>query len=117
MSQKIVLIYGTIIDHRRRYRWARKNKDFRDLLIEKFPDFLSDKQKEKMGNKLSAMKRKGMISCDSDNQQTGFGFLRKSIRFHKFMQGLCKNYVSLMREEYEKTWKYGSFELAKDSFM
>ena len=61
-----------IIKYLERYEKAKKN-DFRELLMDKFPDSLSDRQKEdKVGNLLASLKKKGTIVFDSKNQQTGY---------------------------------------------
>lgn len=64
-----------IIEYLKQYGKARK-KDFRNLLMEKLPDSLSEKQKEyKIGNLLASLKRQGKIKPDSTNQQTSFWIL------------------------------------------
>ena len=64
-----------IIEYLKQYGKAQK-KDFRNLLMEKLPDSLSEKQKEyKIGNLLASLKRQGKIKPDSTNQQTSFWIL------------------------------------------
>ena len=64
-----------IIEYIKQYKKAQK-KDIRKLLIEKLPDSLSDKQKErKLGNLLTSLRKEGLIKRDSSNQQTGFWIL------------------------------------------
>lgn len=47
-----------------------KRKDIRELLLDKLPDTLTEKQKEyKIGNLLTAMKRENLIEPNSDNRQ------------------------------------------------
>lgn len=56
--------------------WESAEKDFRNLLMEKLPDSLSEKQKEyKIGNLLASLKRQGKIKPDSTNQQISFWIL------------------------------------------
>ena len=64
-----------IIEYLKQYGKAQK-KDFRNLLMEKLPDSLSEKQKEyKIGNLLASLKRQGKIKPDSTNQQISFWIL------------------------------------------
>ena len=64
-----------IIEYLKQYGKAQK-KDFRNLLMEKLPDSLSEKQKEyKIGNLLASLKKQGKIKPDSTNQQTSFWIL------------------------------------------
>lgn len=58
-----------IIDYLEKFGKAQR-KDFRKLLWDKFPDVLTDKQKErKILTLLTYLKRKGKIETDSGNQQ------------------------------------------------
>ena len=58
-----------IVKYLHEYKKAKK-KDIRDLLWDKFPDVLNEKQKEaKIANLLAGLKRKGIIHTDSPNQQ------------------------------------------------
>lgn len=58
-----------IVKYLEQYGKAKK-KEIRTLLWDKLPEILSDKQKEdKIRNLLSALKRKGVITTDSANQQ------------------------------------------------
>lgn len=64
-----------IVQYLKKYKKAQK-KDFRELLLEKLPDSLTDEQKEyKIGNLLSSLRRQGVIRRDSDNQQTAYWVL------------------------------------------
>lgn len=64
-----------IVKYLEQYGKAQK-KDFRKLLLDKLPDSLSEKQKEdKIGNLLSSLKRKGIITTSSPNQQHSFWIL------------------------------------------
>lgn len=58
-----------IVEYLKEYRKAKK-KDIRELLWNKLPDVLSDRQKEnKIRNLLTALKNKDIIEKDSENQQ------------------------------------------------
>ena len=58
-----------IVEYLRKYGKASK-QDIRELLWEKLPDILDDKQKNsKISNLLTAMRKKGIIAPDSSNQQ------------------------------------------------
>lgn len=58
-----------IIEYLEKYHKAKK-KDIKDLLFDKLPDSLNEKQKnDKIRNILQAMKRAGIIHTDSNNQQ------------------------------------------------
>ena len=59
-----------IIDYLEKFGKAQK-KDFRTLLWDKFPEVLTDRQKErKILTLLTYLKKKGRIETDSTNQQT-----------------------------------------------
>jgi len=59
-----------IIDYLEKFEKAQK-KDFRKLLWDKFPEVLTDRQKErKILTLLTYLKKKGKIETDSTNQQT-----------------------------------------------
>ncbi len=65
-----------IVKYLKEFKTARKT-DFRNLLLEKLPDVLSESQKEnKISNLLAAMRREGIIDRDSVNQQTGSWILK-----------------------------------------
>lgn len=58
-----------IVEYLKEYKKAKK-KDIRELLWNKLPDVLTEKQKEyKIGNLLSKLKREKVIATDSANQQ------------------------------------------------
>ena len=58
-----------IINYLKTYKKAKK-KDFLELLGNKLPDSMTDKQKEaKLKNILNKMQRKGIITTDSDNKR------------------------------------------------
>ena len=58
-----------IVEYLKEYDKAKK-KEIRELLWDKLPDSLSDKQKEnKITNLLSSLRIQGMIEADSKNQQ------------------------------------------------
>lgn len=66
-----------IIDYLKQFGMGQK-KDFRKLLMDKFPDVLTEKQKErKILTLLSALKRQGKIDTDSDNPRTCHWILKK----------------------------------------
>ena len=66
-----------IIDYLKKWEKGKK-KDFIQLLFSKFPDVMSDKQKEKkVQNLLAAMKKSGDITRDSTNQQRSNWILTK----------------------------------------
>jgi len=66
-----------IVEYLKQYRKAKK-KDIRELLWDKLPDALSDKQKEfKIGNLLSALKKNNIIDTDSTNQQRSYWVLKQ----------------------------------------
>lgn len=65
-----------IVEYLKQYGKAKK-KDIRELLWDKLPDALSDKQKEyKVGNLLSILKKNNIIDTDSNNQQRSFWILK-----------------------------------------
>ena len=65
-----------IVEYLKQYKKAKK-KDIRELLWDKLPDALSDKQKEfKIGNLLSALKKNNIIDTDSTNQQRSYWVLK-----------------------------------------
>ena len=58
-----------IVEYLKQYGKAKK-RDIRELLWDKLPDALSDKQKEyKVGNLLAVLKKNNIIDTDSTNQQ------------------------------------------------
>lgn len=64
-----------IVEYLKQYKKGQR-KDFRELLLNKLPDSLSDKQKEnKVVNLLVSLKNQGIIKRDSANQQSGFWIL------------------------------------------
>ena len=66
-----------IVDYLQNFGQANK-ADFRKLLLDKLPDGLSEKQKErKILTLLTALKRQGIITTDSDNRQTSHWILVK----------------------------------------
>ena len=66
-----------VVKYLEQYGKAKK-KDIRALLWDKLPEILDDKQKEdKMRNLLSSMKRNGIITTDSPNQQKSSWILCK----------------------------------------
>ena len=59
------------------YKRAKK-KDIKQLLWDKLPEIMEDKQKEdKIRNLLSSMRKKGIITTDSSNQQKSSWILTK----------------------------------------
>ena len=65
-----------IIKYLKKYGKAKK-KDIRNLLWDKLPDVLSEKQKEyKIGNLLASLKNAGIICADSNNQQRASWILK-----------------------------------------
>lgn len=67
-----------IVNYLREFGKANKSA-IRDLLIDKFPDTLSPSQKErKVLTLLTALKRKGMITTDSDNKRISHWILVQS---------------------------------------
>lgn len=66
-----------IVDYLKKFGVGQK-KDFRKLLMDKFPDVLTEKQKErKILTLLSALKRQNKIDTDSDNPRTCHWVLKK----------------------------------------
>lgn len=66
-----------IVDYLQKFGKANR-ADFRKLLLDKFPDELSEKQKErKILTLLTALKRQGVITTDSDNKQISHWILVK----------------------------------------
>ena len=64
-----------IIDYLRKFGKAQR-KDIRKLLWDKLPDVLDDAQKDrKILTLLTALKRAGRITTDSDNKQTSHWIL------------------------------------------
>ncbi len=64
-----------IIQYLQQYGKAKK-KDLRQLLIDKLPDSLSNKQKEaKLGNLLTSLRKKGVIKTSDSNQQKSYWIL------------------------------------------
>ncbi len=65
-----------IVEYLKQYKKAKK-KDIRELLWDKLPDALSDKQKEyKVGNLLAILKKNNVIDTDSTNQQRSYWILK-----------------------------------------
>lgn len=65
-----------IVEYLKQYQKAKK-KDIRELLWDKLPDALSDKQKEyKIGNLLAVLKKNNIIDTDSTNQQRSCWILK-----------------------------------------
>lgn len=65
-----------IVKYLKQYGKAKK-KDIRNLLWDKLPDVLSDKQKEyKVGNLLASLKKQEVIYPDSSNQQRASWILK-----------------------------------------
>ena len=66
-----------IVEYLKQYKKAKK-KDIRELLWDKLPDALSDKQKEyKIGNLLAVLKKNNIIDTDSANQQRSYWVLKQ----------------------------------------
>lgn len=66
-----------IVDYLKKYKKAQK-KDIKELLWEKLPGTLDEQQKnDKIRNLIQALKRKGIIEKDSDNQQLTNWVLRQ----------------------------------------
>ena len=66
-----------IDDYLKEFGMGQK-KDFRKLLMDKFPDILTIEQKErKILTLLTALKRQGKIDTDSDNPRTCHWVLKK----------------------------------------
>ena len=67
----------TAKEYLKQYERASK-KEIRELLWDKLPDVLSDKQKEnKIHNLLTSLKKNGAIDTDSPNQQKSNWILKK----------------------------------------
>lgn len=67
----------SIVEYLKQYDKARK-KEIRELLWDKLPDALSEKQKEnKIRNLLYSLKQKQIIETDSTNQQKSNWILKK----------------------------------------
>lgn len=65
-----------IIEYLKQYGKA-KRRDIKELLWDKLPDALSEKQKEnKIHNILTALRKRGVIDTDSDNQQKSCWILK-----------------------------------------
>ncbi len=65
-----------IIEYLKQYGKA-KRRDIKELLWDKLPDALSEKQKEnKIHNILTALRKSGVIDTDSDNQQKSCWILK-----------------------------------------
>lgn len=63
-------ICGTLIVKYLEQYGSAKKKDIRTLLWDKLPEIMEDKQKEdKVRNLLSSMRKKGIITTTSKNQQ------------------------------------------------
>ena len=66
-----------IIDYLKKFGKAKRS-DMRELLLNKFPDTLDEKQKErKVLTLLTSLKNKGIITTDSDNKQRSHWILVK----------------------------------------
>ena len=66
-----------IVDYLEKFGQANRS-DFRKLLLDKFPAGLPDKQKDrKILTLLTALKRQGIITTDSDNKQISHWILAK----------------------------------------
>lgn len=64
-----------ILDYLKKWEKAKKS-DFEDLLLDKLPDSLSDKQKkDKVRNLLAALRGAGKIKTDSPNHQKSYWIL------------------------------------------
>ena len=69
-----------ILKYLERYGKAKK-KDVRELLWDKLPEIMEDKQKEaKVRNLLSALRRKNLITTDSVNQQKSSWILTEQFK-------------------------------------
>ncbi len=68
-----------IVKYLEQYGSAKK-RDVRELLWDKLPEVMDDKQKEsKVKNLLSQMRRTGIITTDSENQQRSSWILVKNL--------------------------------------
>ena len=66
-----------IIDYLKQFGQANR-AELRKLLLDKFPDGLSEKQKDrKILTLLTALKRRGIITTDSNNRQISHWILVK----------------------------------------
>ncbi len=66
-----------VVEYLKQYGKAKK-KDIRELLWDKLPDALSDKQKEyKIGNLLAVLKKNNIFDTDSTNQQRPYWVLKQ----------------------------------------
>lgn len=66
-----------IVKYLKQWKKAKK-KDIKNLLWDKLPEGLDDKQKEsKIRNLLTALRTAGIITTDSDNQQKSSWILVK----------------------------------------
>ena len=66
-----------VVEYLKQYGKAKK-KDIRELLWDKLPDALSDKQKEyKIGNLLAVLKKNNIFDTDSTNQQRSYWVLKQ----------------------------------------
>ena len=58
-----------IVEYLKKYKKGRK-QNFRELLLDKLPDVLDDKKKDrKISTLLTTLRQKGIITTDSPNQQ------------------------------------------------
>ena len=65
-----------IVKYLQQFKRAKK-QDIRNLLWSKLPDVLSEQQREyKIGNLLSTLKKQGIITTDSENQQRSYWVLK-----------------------------------------
>ena len=75
-----------IVEYLKQYDKARK-KEIRELLWDKLPDALSEKQKEnQIRNLLYSLKQKQIIETDSTNQQKSNWILKKQLGLYKSVQ-------------------------------
>lgn len=66
-----------IVDYLQKFGQANRS-ELRELLLDKLPEGLSEKQKErKILTLLTALKRRGVITTDSDNRQVSHWILVK----------------------------------------
>ena len=92
-----------IVEYLKQYDKARK-KEIRELLWDKLPDALSEKQKEnKIRNLLYSLKQKQIIETDSTNQQKSNWILKNSLDYIKvFRQDLVKAKTRFRQENSNK---------------
>lgn len=92
-----------IVEYLKQYDKARK-KEIRELLWDKLPDALSEKQKEnKIRNLLYSLKQKQIIETDSTNQQKSNWILKNSLDYIKvFRQDLVKAKTRFKQENSNK---------------